>query len=489
MDLYQLPVHEVEREEGYDEEDPMAVRFKWTTHPHRRIQNFEMLHFRLFGNDALLPYGTSTLEASRRAFQQYLMMFDAMMIYRMVRAPERLVFQIEVGNTPPEEVEQFLEEQKTKLKTATAVDSSQGIMDRRYDPINVTEDFFIAKRGDQGSRIEQLPGGTIQGDTEDIEVAINRYISGLKVPKPYLDYSEEWAKANIANLDIRFSKTIRRIQNALMGELTKAGLIHLMTMGIEGNALFEWDLEMSNPSTIAELQKLEMWEKRLSIVSSAKGTEILDDDFIYDTLLNFSDDDKKRARQGLIRDAMQTQLKDKTAEHYAEKLEGGEEEPPPAEAEEEKGEKGGGGEGPPPPAGLKMKGEAKSSYGIPQEKKPELGSPSTEEQLKRTIPNEGDSLEDPYDEEFLKKTATNIMEDPDALEEAAQFALETEGRIIVGQKQMKRAPDIITMQNRTIQEIREGMAVRSQEILAQEATHDTEVIVDDDDDEMIVMED
>ena len=641
MDLLQLPVHEIEREEGFDEYDPMAVRFKWTTHPHRRIQNFEMLHFRLFGNDALLPYGTcaykydkvllkdgikeiqhvkkgdvvisfdedtqekveakvldvvcngkkktktirtrhnfinvtpehrvaiqlyaddvftyktadeleigdrlvisrehheqarkhdvknrltndfiiepieaiedgpeddvydiyvdhkdhnifangvlvhnSVLEASRRPFQQYLMMFDAMMIYRMVRAPERLVFNIEVGNTHPDDVDQFLADQKDKLTTATAVDSINGIMDKRYDPMNVTENYWIAKRGDQQSTIDQLPGGTVQGDVEDIEVAIGRYIAGLKVPKPYLDYSEEWAKANIANMDIRFSKTIRRIQNAMKSELTKVGLIHLMSLGIEGNDLFEWDLEMSNPSTIAELQKLEMWEKRLNIVTAAKGTEILDDDFIYDNILTFSDAETAGVRRGLIKDAVNVQLREKVAENFAERLANEEE---PAEGEAEGGEEeGGGGEGPPASKNLEVRGESKQKYGIPQSRKADLGLPDTEEELKRSMPNDGDGVDDPYDEDFFHKTATNLSEgDPDAMEESRWFALETEGKIISESAKPKIRLKT-SYGNRQMDLMKEQMDVRAQEIYEHEG-HDPEVIMEDmEDDEQIVLED
>ncbi len=470
MDAYPLPVHEVEREEGFDEQDPMAIRFKWTTHPHRKLQNFEMLHFRLYGNDALLPYGTSVLEASRRSFQQYLMMFDAMMIYRLVRAPERLVFFIEVGNTKPEDVEQYLDEQKGKLKSAMLADSSNSILDQRYDPITVMEDYWIPKRGDMSSRIEQLPGGTIQGDTEDIEVAINRYISGLKVPKPYLDYSEEWAKANIANLDIRFSKTIRRIQSSVIEELTKLGLIHLMTMGYEGNELFEWNLKMSNPSTIAELQKLEMLEKKINIISSAKGTEIFSTEWSMDEILGLSDQDKIKMEKGLIKDKMREQLREKAAEKFAARYDEPEEtaEEKPA-AEEE--------------AGGEPKEEGQSAYAIPQEVDPDMSMPDTDEQLKRTLPNDGDGLEDPYDRDWMKKTAINIVEDEngDALEEASRFAFKKTGQIIVGNAPEKATNVVVpkTLQSRLVSEIKRGMSVKGAEILE----HEQSVYIDYENDE------
>ena len=488
MDLYPLPVHEVEREEGFDEHDPMAVRFKWTTHPHRRINNFEMLHFRLFGNDALLPYGTSMLEASRRSFQQYLMMFDAMMIYRLVRAPERLVFQIEVGNTPPEQVDQFLEEQKMKLKAASAIDTSTGIVDQRYDPMITMEDYFLPKRGDVSSTIEQLPGGTIQGDVEDIEVAINRYISGLKVPKPYLDYSEEWAKANIANLDIRFSKTIRRMQGSLIQELTKAGLIHLMTMGYDGNELFSWNLEMSNPSTIAELQKLEMWEKRINIISSAKQTEVLPTDWIFEEILHFSEQEKSMVKRGLLKDKLYEQLAEKLGEKFTERLIGDGDTTEEGDTEEAGGGEGAeeGGEAEAARNRVAGKSEAKSSYGIPQTTDADLGLESTETQLKRTIPNKGDSLDDPYDKDWLKKMGTNIMEDEDAMDEAKKYLLRNEGRLIHGSKKyasIEKEVEVTpkTLFSRFIEETKQGMDIRAKEMLETQSTVFIDNSSDDDD--------
>ena len=471
-DLYPMPVHEVEREEGFDERDPMAVRFKWATHAHRKLSSWEVLHFRLLENELYLPYGTSVLSSATRAFNQYLMLFDAISIYRITRAPERLVFRIDVGGIPPEDVPQFMKEQQDELKTATVIDSSNSIADRRYDPMNVTEDYFVAKRGDQGSEIIQLPGGTVQGDTDDIELALNRFLTGLRVPRPYLDFSEEWAKANIANLDIRFAKTVRKVQLPVISELTKVGLIHLITMGYEGKDLFDWELKMTNPSNIAELQKLEMWEKRLNIVQSAKQTEIICNDYIFENILHLSDEDKKENIRGLIKDKAWEQAGEKVVEKFMERQGGeeGEEEPAPDE-----------------PGGEK-KEESKSAYGIPQTKKLDLGLPDSEELLKRTIPNDGDGIEDPYDRNFFKKTATSIADSHDALEEAGKFVLEKEGQLIVTTKENEISEEKrsmiqpVTVNNRMVEDIKAGLALKKEEILIQESLDDTEVIVSDDED-------
>ncbi len=425
-----------------------------------------------FANGILVH--NSVLESSRRSFQQYLMMFDAMMIYRLVRAPERLVYYIELGTIPPDQVDTYMEEQKAKLKAASMVDSTSGIIDNRFDPITMLDDIWVGKRGDFSSRIEQLPGGTIQGDTEDIEVAINRYVSGLKVPKPYLDYSEEWAKANIANLDIRFSKTIRRIQNAMLQEYTKVGIIHLMTMGYDGNDLFDWSLSMSNPSTIAELQKLEMWEKRISLVANAKNTEIIPTEWIYKEILNFSDQDISGIRKGLMKDKMYTSLNDKLGAKFEERVdaEGGEEETPPAEEKGKEGEE------------TKPKKESKSHYGIPQTVEPDLGMPDTEEQLKRTIPNDGDGIEDPYDRDFFKKTATNIAQDESggAIHQTSKYMLAKDNKII-NKSSVKEVPKVVvkTITDRLVETYRIEMEDRAFNI--NEAEEKGTVYIDEYDDE------
>lgn len=159
LNLVPIPINEIEREEGFDQKDPLAVRFRWLTRGNTILENWQIIHFRLLGNDAYLPYGTSILEPARRIWRQLTLIEDAMLVYRIVRSPERRVFHIEVANTPPEQIENFIEQVKTSLKRNTIVDPNTGRVDLRYNPLSVEEDFFLPKRGEMKSTIDTLAGG------------------------------------------------------------------------------------------------------------------------------------------------------------------------------------------------------------------------------------------------------------------------------------------------------------------------------------------
>ncbi len=162
INAYPLPISEIEREEGFDREDPMAVRFRWVTQGNQVLENWQISHMRLLGNDAFLPYGSSVLEPARRIWRQLILLEDAMLVYRIVRAPERRVFKIDVGNVPPEDIANYMEQAQSSLKRSPVVDKSTGKVDLRYNPLSVDEDYFIPVRGSEsGTDIITLAGGTV----------------------------------------------------------------------------------------------------------------------------------------------------------------------------------------------------------------------------------------------------------------------------------------------------------------------------------------
>lgn len=169
LNLIPIPINEIEREEGYDPKDPMAVRFRWLTRGNTILENWQVIHFRLLGNDAYLPYGSSVLEPARRIWRQLILIEDAMLVYRIVRSPERRVFHIEIANTPPDQVDAFMEQVRTQLKRNTIVDPETGRVDLRYNPLSVEEDYILPKRGEQKSEISTLAGGQFTGDIEDVQ--------------------------------------------------------------------------------------------------------------------------------------------------------------------------------------------------------------------------------------------------------------------------------------------------------------------------------
>jgi len=270
VNSFPIPVNEIEREENYDRDDPFAVRYRWVTLGNRTLENWEVTHFKLLDNDMFLPYGSSIIEPARRIWRQLILIEDAMLVYRVVRAPERRVFYVDVANVPPENVPMYIEEQRKNLRTNQVVDSTTGRVDLRYNPLSVDEDYFIPVRGnDSGTRIETLAGGNNTAAVEDVAYIQKKLFAALKIPRAYLGYDEMLSsKATLAQEDIRFSRTIAVIQKTIIAELNKLAIIHLYAHGFDNEDLQNFTLRLSNPSTVAQQQKLELWRAKFEIGGS-----------------------------------------------------------------------------------------------------------------------------------------------------------------------------------------------------------------------------
>ena len=303
VNAYPIAISEMEREEGYDPKDPMAVRFRWITRGNQVLENWQISHFRLLGNDAFLPYGSSVLESARRIWRQLILMEDAMLVYRIVRAPERRVFYIDVGNVPPEEVANFMEQAQTSLKRNRVTDKANGKMDLRYNPLAVDEDYFIPVRGGEtGTKIDSLAGGSNAAAIEDVQYIQKKLFAALKIPKAYLGYDEDLgAKATLAQEDIRFSRTISRIQKVIISEMNKMAMIHLYSHGYEGEDLLDFTLKLSNPSTIAQQQKLELISSRFDIAGKAPEG-IVDRRWVRKNIMGLTDEDIDNIKDGRKKD-------------------------------------------------------------------------------------------------------------------------------------------------------------------------------------------
>jgi len=265
-----LPTHEIERLEGEDKSNPKYVQFQWNSGG-LTFENWQIAHFRILGNDKYAPYGTSVLESARRIFRQLILLEDAMMAYRVVRSPERRVFYIDVGNIAPNDVEQYMQKVMTQMKRNQVVDADTGRVDLRYNPMSTEEDYFIPVRGGVSSRVESLPGGQFTGDIDDVKYLRDKLFSALKVPASYLTNMEgaDEDKTTLAQKDIRFARTIQRLQRSIITELEKIGIIHLYTLGYKGADLISFKLSLNNPSKLAELQELEHWKTKFDIAGSA----------------------------------------------------------------------------------------------------------------------------------------------------------------------------------------------------------------------------
>lgn len=304
INVLPIPVNEIEREEGYDPEDPMAVRFRWISLGNKILDNWQITHMRLLGNDMYLPYGSSVLEGARRIWRQLILIEDAMLVYRIVRSPERRVFYIDVGNTPPDEIPNYIEQAKVALRSNQVIDNKSGRVDLRYNPVSVDEDFFIPTRGtESGTKIDTLAGGQNTAAIEDVEYIQRKLFAALKIPKAYLGYEELLSsKATLAMIDIRFSRTINMIQRTVLSELNKIAIIHLYANGFSDDDLLNFTLRMSNPSTIAQQQKLELFRTKFEIAGSVPEG-LLSRDWIRKNVIGLTEQEIIQIERELIDDA------------------------------------------------------------------------------------------------------------------------------------------------------------------------------------------
>ena len=265
-----LPPMEIERLEGKDSTNPNYTQYQWNS-AGMTFENWQICHFRILGNDKYVPYGSSILEPARRIWRQLTLMEDAMMAYRVVRSSERRVFKIDVGAIPPQDVEQYMQKIVTQLKRHSVVDPDTGRVDLRYNPMSIEEDYYIPVRAGSVTDIQSLAGAQNITAIDDIKYLRDKLFSALKIPQAYLAMGEGSAedKTTLAQKDIRFARTIQRLQRVIIAELTKIGIIHLYTLGFRGDDLLNFELSLNNPSKIAELQEIEHWKQKFDIAASA----------------------------------------------------------------------------------------------------------------------------------------------------------------------------------------------------------------------------
>ena len=300
-----LPVYETERLENTDPNNPNYVKFKVNHDPNGKgeYENYEVVHFRLLSDTNFLPYGKAMIENGRRIWKQVSLMEDAMLIHRIMRAPDKRVFKIDIGNIPPQEVDNYMQRIINKMKKTPFVDKKTGDYNLKYNIQNLTEDFFLPVRGgDSGTEIDSL-GGLEYTAIDDIDYLKNKMFAALKIPKAYLGYDENVnGKATLAAEDVRFARTIERIQRTLISELTKIAVTHLAAQGIEGTEMVDFELNLVNPSTIYEQEKVNLWSEKVRLVSDIQGLNMVSKDWAYKNIFNFSDDEVDFQKTQLIND-------------------------------------------------------------------------------------------------------------------------------------------------------------------------------------------
>jgi len=299
-----LPSPEIERLEGEDKTNPSYVQFQWNSGG-LTFENWQIAHFRILGQDKYSPYGTSALEPARRIWRQLTMLEDAMMAYRIVRAPDRRVFYIDVGNIAPEDVEQMMLRVQNQMKRNMIVDPQTGRVDLRYNPMSIDEDFFIPTRGNSNTKIETLQGGAFTGDIDDVKYLRDKLFSAIKIPQSYLSQGDGATedKTTLAQKDIRFARTIQRLQRVVVAELEKIGIIHLFTLGYRNEDLLKFSIVLNNPSKISELQELEHWKTKFEVAAQAQE-DFFSKRWISEKIFNMSENDFKRIQREIYYDKM-----------------------------------------------------------------------------------------------------------------------------------------------------------------------------------------
>ena len=248
-----------------------ATKFVWVGQtefiPYR---NWQIAHFRLLYDSLLLPYGVSYLNKARRHWRMLSMMEDMMLIYRLERSIERRVFKINVGAIDDADVPAYVEEIANNFKRTPIIDPMTGQLDLKKNILNVSEDFFIPVRDDNASNpIDTLQGAQNMTAMDDIKFVQNKLVTALRVPKSFLNFEESTGDGkNLSLLDVRFTRTVNRIQQALLMELNKICIIHLYLLGFE-DELTNFNLTMNNPSSQAEMLELENMAKKVTTAKDA----------------------------------------------------------------------------------------------------------------------------------------------------------------------------------------------------------------------------
>ena len=274
----QLPNIEISRKDNegfgenasnYEEDKFNPVKFVWGQRD-IEFNAWQIAHFRLLGDDRRLPYGTSMLEKARRIWKQLLLSEDAMLIYRVTRAPERRIFKIFVGNIDEVDVPSYVQKIANNFKKSPVIDENTGQIDTRYNQMAQDQDYFIPVRDPNApSPIDTLPGATNLSEIADIQYLQKKLFTALRVPKPFLGFEEANGEGkNLALQDIRFARTINRIQQSMLQELNKVAIIHLYILGLE-DELENFTLSLNNPSTQAEMLKIEQTQLKVTLYKDA----------------------------------------------------------------------------------------------------------------------------------------------------------------------------------------------------------------------------
>ena len=317
VNVMALSTYEVSRVENFDPENPQRVKFIYAPYqnpsggygqtPKKEFENYEIAHFRLNSDSNFLPYGKSMIEGARRVWKQLMLMEDAMLIHRVMRAPEKRIFKIDVGNIPPNEVDNYMQKIINSSKKVPFVDERTGDYNLKYNMQNLIEDYYMPVRGnDNGTSIDTLKG-LEYNMIDDINYLKGKLMAALKIPKAFLGYEEDVnGKATLAAQDVRFAKTIERVQRVLISELTKIAIIHLYAQGITDDKLTDFTLELTIPSKIYEQEQVELYTSKVALITQMQQTKMFSKEWMYESVMKLAKDEQDTMTLQVLDDTKQT---------------------------------------------------------------------------------------------------------------------------------------------------------------------------------------
>jgi hypothetical protein len=314
VNVIPLSVYETIRIEGEEPSNPFSVRFSiqndFLALGKKEFDNYEIAHFRLLADTNFLPYGKAMIEGGRRVWKQLQLMEDAMLVHRIMRAPDKRKFKIDIGNIPPAEVDTYMQRIIDRMKKIPLMDPKTGDYNLRYNMMNITEDFYLPVRGkESGTDIETMQGLQFNA-IEDIEYLRKKLLAAFKVPKSFIGYEEDInGKATLAAQDVRFARTIERIQRIMISELTKIAIIHLYVQGFTDEDLINFELSLTNPSTLYEQEKINIWKEKFALAQQMTGGQaiLLSQEWVYNNILELSDTQIELERKRIAEDLKRQQ--------------------------------------------------------------------------------------------------------------------------------------------------------------------------------------
>ena len=317
INVMPMSTYEMSRIEGFDPENPQRVKFVYAPYQNpnsmysgqsakKEYENYEIAHFRLNSDANFLPYGKSMIEGGRRVWKQLQLMEDAMLIHRVMRAPEKRIFKVDVGNIPPNEVDNYMQKIINSSKKVPFVDERTGEYNLKYNVQNLIEDYYMPVRGsDNGTSIDTLKG-LEYNMIDDINYLKGKLMAALKIPKAFLGYEEDTnGKATLAAMDIRFAKTIERVQKVLISELTKIAIVHLYAQGIDDDRLTNFTLELTTPSKIYEQEQVELFTSKVALIQQMQQTKMFSKEWMYDSVMKMAKDEQDELTLAVLEDTKQ----------------------------------------------------------------------------------------------------------------------------------------------------------------------------------------